>query len=334
VHAGDLLHDDGVRLWRVPLSGEPEVVWKHRKARVYELAAAPDGLSLAYSVTADPPPPPTAPSSFLYLMRHDGSVRTVDTIDHYGNVESPIFLRTPSQEHGAVRLYWIRSRESLQRGTEHLQKQVMTLDRGVRRPVRIDLRDNEAPDRVTGYAGSPMSALTTFRHDNLPTRLEVLRLEQSPRPTFWSELGTAANTDDFAGVAWVSPREYVVPVNQLAHGETSLRLFRVGCEYEGSHVVYRGTGIDGGQWDVAWPILPGGPEHVLVLGADDVRRIALGDAESARWRRLDLRTGKVALTDAVWSRAGWWTTVQAGPSVGFPVSRADASCAKYTWSFP
>src|SRR4029078_5963533 len=147
---------------------------------------------------ADPPPPPRAPSSFLYLMSSDGSVQTVDTVDHYGNVESPIFLRTPSQQHGPVRLYWIRSHESLQSGTEHLRKQVMVLDSGVRRAVRLDLRKNEAADRITGYAGSPMSAVTTFRHDNLPTRLEVLRVEQSPRTAFWSELGTAANTDDFA----------------------------------------------------------------------------------------------------------------------------------------
>lgn len=323
-----------MRLWRVPLSGNPVVVWKHRKARVYEIAAAPDGRALAYSVTADPPPPPEAPSSFLYLMRPDGRVETVDTVDRYGNVESPIFLRTPSQQHGIVRLLWIRSHESLQRGTEHLRKQVMALDRGARRAVRIDLRNNEAADRITGYAGSPMSAVTTFRHDNLPTRLEVLRLEQAPRPTFWSELGSVANTDDFAAVAWVSPREYVVGVNQLAHDETSVRLLRVGCEYEGSHVVYEGTEIDGGQWDVAWPILPAGPEHVLVLGADDVRRVALGDAETARWRRLDLRTGELELTDAVWSRTGWWTTVQAASNVGFPISKADENCGKYTWRFP
>ena len=132
----------------------------------------------------------------------------------------------------------------------------------------------------------------------------------------------------------MSPREYVVPVNQLAHAETSIRLFRVGCEYDGSHVVYDGTAIDGGQWDVSWPILPAGPSHVLVLGADDVHRIAVGDAETAPWRRLDLRTGQLELTDAVWRRTGWWTTVQAGSSVGFPISKADENCGKYRWSFP
>ena len=334
VHAGDLLHDDGVRLWRVPLSGEPVVLWKHPKARVYEISAAPDGRALAYSVTADPPPPPKAPSSFLYLLRADGGVQTVDTIDHYGGIESPIFLRTPSEEHGAVRLYWIRSHESLQRGTEHLRKQVIVLDRGRPRAVRVDLRNNEAADRITGYAGSPVSALTTFRHDNLPTRLEVLRLERSPRPVLWSELGTAANTDDFAGVAWVSPREYVVPVNQLAHPETSVRLFRVGCEYDGSHVVHEGTDVDGGQWDVSWPMLPLGPAHVLVLGAAEVQRVALGQAATARWLRLDLRTGELERTDALWSRTGWWTTVQPASRVGFPSSKEDANCGKYTWSFP
>jgi hypothetical protein len=334
VRTGDLLHDDGRRLWRVPLHGRPGVLWTHQRARVYEIAAAPGGRSLAYSVTADPPPPGNAPSAFLYLMRPDGRVQTIDTVANYGSIESPIFLRTPSQEHGPVRLYWVRSHDSLVRGTEHLQKAVVVLDRGHRRSVQVTLRNNEAVDGLWGYAGSPMFALTTIRHDNLPTRFEALRLEQSPRLTLWSELGSAANTDDLSGVAWVSPREYVVPVNQLAHRETSFRLFRVGCEYSGSHAVYQGTAVDAGQWNVVWPLLPIDSRHLLVLGADDVERVAAGEAKTARWLLLDLRTGRVEPTEALWSERGWWTVVQAPSSIGFPRSRKDADCASYEWTFP
>ena len=315
--------------------GSRRSIWTHRKARVYEIAAAPDGRSLAYSVTADPPPPPEKASSFLYLMRPDGSVQTVDTIDHYGNLESPIFLRTPSAEAGPVRLYWIRSHESLQRGTARLQKFVMVLDRGARRPVRVRLRNNEAVDGIWGYAGSPMSAITTFRHDNLPTRFEALRVEQSPRVTEWSELGSVGNTDDFSGIAWVTPREYVVPVNQLAHGETSFRLLRVGCEYSGSHVVYTGTAVDAGQWNVVWPLLPAGPGHVLVLGADDVARVVAGRSTTAPWLLLDLSTGTLARTDATWNGTGWWTSVQPATEHRLPeVARRTRTARRYTWSFP
>ena len=334
VHAGDLLHDDGRRLWRVPLHGQPKLVWTHRKARVYEIAAAPGGRSLAYSVTADPPPAAGAPSAFLYVMRPDGSVQTVDTVHNYGSIESPVFLRTPSQEHGPVRLYWLRSHDSLARGTEHLQKTVVVLDGGLRRTVAVALRNNEALDGIWGYAGSPMLAVTTIRHDNLPTRLEALRLEHSPWPTEWAELGSAANTDDFSGIAWLSPREYVVPVNQLAHEQTSLRLFRVGCEYSGSHVVYEGTAVDPGQWTVVWPLLAIDPTHLLVLGAGAIARVAAGASRTTPWLLLDVRTGRLERTDAHWSESGWWTVVQRPPNAGLPRSRADADCGKYEWTFP
>ena len=334
VRAGDLLHEDGRRLWRVPLHGRPSVLWAHARARVYEIAAAPGGRSLAYSVLADPPPPSGAPSAFLYLLRADGRVQTVDTVRNYGSIESPVFLRTPSSEHGRVRLYWIRSHDSLAPGTEHLQKTVLVLDDAGRRPVAVRLRNNEAVDGVWGYAGSPILAVTTIRHDNLPTRLEALRIETSPRLDRWSELGAAANTDDFSGIAWVSPREYVIPVNQLAHRRTSFRLFRVGCEYAGSHVAYEGAAIDPGQWNVVWPLLAIDPEHLLVLGAPDVARVAAGTATGARWLLLDLRTGRLARTGARWSETGWWTVVQRPSTVGLPRSRADADCGKYTWRFP
>ena len=147
-----------------------------------------------------------------------------------------------------------------------------------------------------------MSALTTFRHDNLPTRLEVLRLEQSPRPAFWSELGTAASTDDFAGVAWVSPREYVVPVNQLAHPETSVRAVPRRLRVRGIRTSSTtAPTIDGGQWDVSWPILPG----PVARPRARCRRRAAGRGSETRRRPVAPHSTSApassSCTDALWT---------------------------------
>jgi hypothetical protein len=299
------------------------------------LASAPDGESLALAVQAGPPPPPAGkPSFFLYLLRGDGRVETVDTVAHYGSIETPVFLR-PRRPADAPRLYWIRAWDRLQRGTHHIERHVMVLDRGRGREVRFRLRSNEAADALSGYPGSPMFAAALTRFDNLPTRLEVVRAAtETGGVATWGTVGSLANTDLFTGVAWPSPREYVIPVAQDAHRpELSLRLFRVGCEYFGSHVVYSGSAIDWGYFEADWPLLAAGPNRLLVLGADDAKRVRDGRAKTAPWLALDLATGRLAPTGAEWS-PGAWTFVEPDLRVGYPKTQQDASCGKYTWTFP
>ncbi|MEW6060011.1 MAG: hypothetical protein AB1551_07740, partial [Actinomycetota bacterium] len=109
---GVLLHDDGRRLWAVPLDGKPELLWEHPPAHVYQIAAGPGGRTLAYSVmlrgrTAKDP------SYVLYLLDSDGTVRTVDVVRNYLSIESPVFLRAPTDPEGPVRLYWIRASQDV-----------------------------------------------------------------------------------------------------------------------------------------------------------------------------------------------------------------------------
>ncbi|GIU98831.1 MAG: hypothetical protein KatS3mg014_0447 [Actinomycetota bacterium] len=146
-----LLHDDGRRLWAVPLEGEPELLWEHPAAHVYEIAAGPGGRELAYSVEL-PVRRARDPSYVLYLLRRDGKIETVDVVDDF--------------------------------------------------------------------------------------------------------------------------------------------------------VVYRGTAIDWGYAEAPWPLLPGGPDRVLVLLARDVRRVRAEKADGAFWYAVDVDTGRFTRTDAWWTPAG------------------------------
>src|SRR5205807_2083774 len=221
--------------------------WRHPKVHVYEVAAAPDGQSLAYVLERSPSNPgPDDVMAYLYLLEPDGRIELVDQATNFGSLESPVFLRshseiaTSGQAQGPVRLYWYRGSQNLKPGTAHLDTRVMVLDGDRLRQVQLGLRPNEAPIEISGYAGSPNLTIISFRHDNLPTRGEVLRLEGAPSLTDWREFGSAANTDQLDGIAWVSPTDYVVPVSfQNARRDYSLRLFRVGCEFYGSHLVYQ-----------------------------------------------------------------------------------------------
>jgi hypothetical protein len=236
IRAGMLLHDDGRRLWSVPLSGGPRIVWAHRKVHVYEIAAAPNGGSLAYVVNMFPASPSaTEVMAYLYLLRSDGRVELVDEVKNYRSIESPVFLRPPSAPGNAVRLYWYRGSEELAPGTQHLDNDVMVLDRGRVRWVHVALRRNEAPIDIEGYPGSANLTVTTFRHDDLPTRGEVLRLEQSPDLRSWAEFGSAANTDELNGVAWISRNEYVVHVTQRFYPARTA----CGCTWSGASTTAR-----------------------------------------------------------------------------------------------
>jgi hypothetical protein len=334
VRAGTLLHDDGVHLWNVPLEGEPKLLWTHSRIRTYEITAAPGAHAVAFSVSTDPPPKRASdPSFFLYLLRSDGRIDLVDAVRGFGSIESPRFLRTSPD--GPVTLYWIRSHEEVNPSTGRLRKQVMMLDGDIAREVRVPLRYGEAADQISSYSGSPIFTLATFLRDDLPTRLQILRSTVSA-PSFWQQFGPVTSTDVFIGVAWITPREYVVPVAHRYYKKAySLRLFRVGCEYYGSHVVYSGRAIDWGYEEAFWPLLPADRHHVLALGASDMQKIRTGAASSAPWLLVDVRSGKITPTDAQWERGiGWWASVQQDTRQGLPTTDHDAACGKFSWTYP
>ncbi len=343
VPEGVLLHDDGRRLWAVPLQGEPELLWEHPPAHVYEIAAGPGGRELAYSVEL-PARRAEDPSYVLYLLRRDGRVETVDVVDGWRSIESPIFLQPPTDLEGPVRLYWIRMSQDVSLQTGRLNSQVMVLGDEGPLPVEVTLRHEEAPWAIHGYPGSWLFQLTLFRTNNVPTRLEHLLVidwahgpEYEAGLTWWGDLEKPVNTDIFTGVAWITPLEYVIPVAQDFYPRRySLRLFRFNCESFGSHVVYRGTEIDWGYAEAPWPLLPGGPDRVLVLLAEDVRRVTADRARTAPWYAVDVDTGRFTRTDARWSPPeelrGWWTFVQPPSRLEPPTTTPD--CSDLTWTWP
>jgi hypothetical protein len=337
-----LLHDDGGRLWAVPLDGEPTLIWTHPAAHVYDIAAAPSGHQLAYSVRL-PAKNARDPSWVLYLLDADGRVRTVDVVRGFRYIASPVFLTPPTELDGPVRLYWIRGSEEVSPETGRLMTEVMVL--GDKAPTHVDvpLRYEEAPWEIHGYAGSWMFTVTLFRTNDVPTRLEVLQnvdfgqAATDASLTLWGDLEKPVNTDAFTGVAWLTPTEYVVLVVQEFYPERfSLRLFRFGCEQYGSHVVYRGRGIDPGYSDAPWPLLPAGPDHVFVLRRRDVQRVASGREDSAPWLMVDVKTGEIHVTDARWIPPGrldgWWTFVQPASHMSPPTTSPD--CSDLTWTYP
>jgi hypothetical protein len=335
---GTLLHDDGERLWAVPLEGRPRLLWAHPPAGVYDIAAAPDGLSIAYSVylraeSSDDP------SAVLYLLQPDGSVRVVDVVDNFALIHSPIFLRPPTEPKGPPRLYWIRWGEGVDPGTARSEGQVMVLERGRAVPVTLPLRYAEAPFALYGYPGGATFSLSLFRNDNVPTRVEILNMQDFYRNaadvslTHWGYFQPDVNTDVAVGVAWVSPSEYVVPVAKERYPQGySLRLFRDGCQFLGSHMIYQGTRIDFGASEAPWPILPAGPGRVLVLGAKDVEAVIAGRVDQIPWLAVDVSKGTITKTRAMWYRDGWWTYVQ--PMSSINPHTHDIDCSDLSWVYP
>lgn len=342
IHAGMLLHDDGTRLWSVPLHGSPEALWRHPAAGVYEIAAAPDGSSLAYSVQL-PLQSAEDPSYVLYLLDSDGSIETVDVVDDFRSIETPMFLRAPTDPKGPVRLYWIRGSQDVSTETGRLETQVMMLGPGGPEPVAVPLRYDEAPFEIHGYPGAATFALTIFRSNNVPTRLEILhnrdlyRHAQAASLTLWANNEAGPDTDVLTGVAWVSPIEYVVPVGKEGFERGySLSMYVFDCEWAGSVEVYVGTDIDWGLAGNPWPILPGGRDRVLVLGAEDMANIRARRSTKIPWLAVDLRTGSITPTDAMWSRGpGWWTFVQPDLGPGVPVKSSQfPDCSMWDWTYP
>jgi len=298
-----------MRLWRVTLDGHRRLIWSHPKARVVSIAASADGQELALSV-ALPTDGGQEPSFVLYLLRADGTVETVDVVYRFRIIDSPIFLMPPTDRRSGPRLYWVRVGDDAD-NLGRLDTQIMVLTGEGPREVDVPLRYAETAFDIHGYPGAYVFTLALFRQNDVPTRLEILRNDDFSRSTdasltLWGNNEFRANTDIFVGVAWPTPIDYVVPVaNEVAPERYELRLFRSGCEYLGYRVVYAGQDIDWGSSDLPWRILPGGMDQVLVLGAKDVSGILAHDADSAPWLAVDLATGRLSRTGAVWERGAW-----------------------------
>lgn len=343
VRVGELLHDDGTRLWAVSLSGKKQLVWQHPRADVAEISAGPSGRELAFTVRAEPgPSQKQGVSMYLYLLGSDGRVRLIDEIKNFGEIDDPTFLRSPTQPGGPVLLYWARffgGGFTVNRITGRPDSTLMVLKGGRVWKVELPLRYGEGIDTLAGFPGSPYFTVGLWRQENTPTRREILSSGNSYRKGpktsfhFLPIYYPVAETDVPTGTgAWLTPRDFVVPVMQRAFPKLySLKLFRAGCEYYGAHLVYQGTGIDLGESEAPWMILPEGNRHVLVLGAKPTLAFIAHKAKSVPWLSVDVRTGRITPTRARFDTRlghGTWTFVQ--PPEHAPLD-PNAGCTAYHW---
>lgn len=299
------------------------------------LAASPSGREVAMVVYLQPRKKQDL-SSVLYLLEEDGSVRTVDAVREFKTLESPIFLRAPTELEGAIRLYWNRFRDEILPETGRLNTQPMVLDGEKLREIESPLRYDEAIFEFHGYPGSSTFSLSLFRHSDVPARLEILRNHDFPEAeaaslTFWAYNQSVVDTDVLVGVAWPSPFEYVVPVANENHKRSySLRYLRVGCEFLGSSVVYEGNEIDFGYSETPWEILGGPNANVFVLLATNVTDVFEGKTESIPWFSLGLEDGGLEGTKVMWSPGAWTFAL---PDRAFDAAR-EPHCERYNWTWP
>lgn len=329
-----LLHDDQRKLLAITLEGQRKALWKHPKMYVVAIAVSPDRRRLALSVNL-PARRGRQPSSALYLLESDGSIKTVDVVRGFRVIDSPVFLRSPTKFERPPKLYWIRSGETVD-DQGRLDGEPMVLTKDGPRPVEVPLRYAEAVYDLHGYSGAGTFSLSLFRKNNVPTRLEILKNEDFSQTTdasvtLWGNNESRANTDIFVGVAWVSPTDYVIPVAK--HGyfdDYSLRLFSAGCEHLGSHILYEGSEIDIGYQEVSWRILPGGSDQVLVIGAEDAKAIFEGTADSAPWIAVHIPDGAMSRPGARFEPGAWaWVSESMKASPG-----DDVKCRGFDWTWP
>jgi hypothetical protein len=209
---GTLLHDDGQRLWAVPLHGSPRLLWSHPKQDVYMIASAPGGTELAIVGG-----PVVRNVSVLYLLGSDGSVTAVRETTGGWSIWTPIFVRAPNEPHGQIRLYWVEPSDGkFDLTTDTLLVRVMEYDPSGVHEVQVPLLWGTTPFEFSAYPGDTTSIRVAFRADNVPTRYEILRNADrtnggtASSPTVWGYWHTITDTDVDTGVAWLSPDEYVV----------------------------------------------------------------------------------------------------------------------------
>jgi len=337
VPVGALLHDDGTTLWSITLDGDRTAVWEHPQVYPESLAAGPGGARVAMSVLL-PSETTDDLSSVLYVLEEDGSIRTADAVKGFLTLESPMFVRPPTEPDTPPRLYWLRFGETVSFATGRLNTHVMVETEKGPAEVVVPLRNHEAVFGFNSYPGAAIFTITLFRQNDVPTRLEILRnLDYSRSATdasllLWSDNESRANTDIFDGVAWLTPELYVVPIaHEFYMGDYSLRLFKGYCEYLGSHVVYQGTDIGRGYADYPWPLLPGGTDQVLVVSAKDEQALLDGQAGDVPWTAINIHTGTLTPTGARYEPGPWtWVAPQDDTN---PPDRAP-DCTGWEWTWP
>lgn len=331
---GTLLHDDTKHLSAVPQGGgQPRILWSHPAADVYRVAAGPDGRELALAVGNKSN---GVDSTILYLLGADGSVLTVRETAPFWSVASMIFVPAPTHPKGPIRLYWTESSSggTGNTGTSTFPMRVMTYDGSSVQRVDVPLLWSQSPRYLNAYPGNSTSSLMIFRLQDIPTRFEVLRNSDHisgatlSSPTTWGSWQTITDTGLDTQVAWLSPDDYVVGYGDSPHVESiipsyALKMFRVGCEWAGSHTFWSGRSLDAGVAGAAWTMLSPDPTHVLVLGRD----AASGPTP---WLSVDVNTGSITATAAMWTPEGAWTVVRSAekPTSGHP------SCSGVKWSWP
>ncbi len=343
VPVGALLHDDGTTLWSITLDGAKTALWEHPLVDPLMVAVGPDGSRVAFSVGL-PVVSGEDLSSVLYVLEEDGTVRTVDAVDRYGTLESLMFVRPPTEPDTATRLYWIRFRGDMLPATGRLDTQVMVETGEGPAPVTVPVRYHEEVFDLHAYPGAATFTVTLSRHNDVPTRLEVLQ-NQDRFPSaddtsllLWTDNEPRANTDIYSGVAWLTPTRYVIPVaHKFFKDDYSLRLFEWGCEYLGSDIVYQGTGIGVGYSEFPWPLLPAGPDRVLVLAAADEEALLDGlrngtnNPSDAPWTAVDIQTGALTALGVRWERGPWtWVAPRDDGDIAF----GPPDCSGWDWTYP
>jgi len=330
-----LLFDSGRALISVGLDGDRHLIWHHPEIHPVALAATPDGSDIAMVVALSPR---TArdPSFALYWLHSGGAIQKVDVVTQFAFIDTPLFLRNPSDPAQEPRLYWVTGNENIDPITGRVNTKVMVYDESGPRQVRVTLRFGEGVLAIFGYPGASTFAFSLFDQSDSPTRLEILKnidYTEATRASVseWGSNVFRARTDSPVGVAWTSPTDYVIPVVQRFHRNGySLRLFRNNCEIYGSHVVYRGHAIDLGSGDVPWPLLGAGTKGVLVLGAKDATSIAQGQRQTAPWRLVNTLTGQISKPGARWSPGPWAWVAPSIPSN----PRTSGGCQSLKWTWP
>ncbi len=315
-----LLYDDGFTLSSITLDGTVTELWDHPDVYVREVSPGPGGAAVA--LAAEPySDDVTQISAILYLLQPDGTIETVDAVDGFRTLESLVFVRPPTEPDTPARLYWTRFSGEIEGLTGRMLNDVMVATDDGPKQVTVPLRDHEGVFGFYAYPGAATFALSLFRHNDVPTRLEILHnwdffaSSDDASLLLWSDNEPLVNTDLFTGVAWLTPNTYVVPVNDASITDVrQLQLFRVGCEWYGGEVFYEGEEIGVGYAEYPWPLLPGGSDQVLVLTAEAEERLFEDPDATVFWTAVDVATGTLEPTGAQWRPGAWAWVSPADPT--------------------
>jgi hypothetical protein len=313
-----LLFDDGAALSSVTLDGIVTVVWDHPDVPVLSVAAGPGGAGVAIAVNLAVDDESEI-AAVLYLLNPDGTIDTVDAVDGFRTLDSPVFIRPPTQPDTPARLYWVRSGLGMDAFTGRLLNDVMVATLVGPRQVAVPLRDHEGVLAVQSYPGAASFTVSLIRHGDRPTRIEILRnwdffaSSYDASLLLWSDNEPLANTDLSTDAAWLTPNTYVVPVSDESIGDLrQLRLFRVGCESDGGRDFYQDREMH--YADSPWPLLPGGPDQVLILTTDAEQRLFDDPDATVFWTTVNIDTGTLKPTAAQWRPGAWAWVSPADPA--------------------